>query len=80
MIKSGQQVMHCRCGRSKILAHGMCGVCYTLKRQDEEYSEVCVRRFWNATGIAVACAMPRAAISDPSSFTIAFQGSRSSAS
>jgi 5-methylcytosine-specific restriction endonuclease McrA len=29
--------MHCRCGKIKILAHGMCAVCYTLRRQDEEY-------------------------------------------
>jgi hypothetical protein len=29
--------MHCRCGNPKILAHGLCATCYTLKRQDEEY-------------------------------------------
>ncbi len=29
--------MHCRCGKAKVLAHGMCAVCYTLKRQDEEH-------------------------------------------
>lgn len=29
--------MHCPCGRTKILAHGLCATCYTLKRQDEEY-------------------------------------------
>lgn len=30
-----QQVMHCPCGRSRIVAHGLCATCYTLKRQDE---------------------------------------------
>ena len=28
--------MHCPCGRLKIIAHGLCAVCYTLKRQDKE--------------------------------------------
>lgn len=37
MAKVKQHAMHCRCGKAKILAHGMCAVCYTLKRQDEEY-------------------------------------------
>lgn len=37
MAKAQQQAMHCRCGKAKILAHGMCAVCYTLKRQDEAY-------------------------------------------
>ena len=37
MRKPKQHAMHCRCGKAKILAHGMCAVCYTLKRQDEEY-------------------------------------------
>jgi hypothetical protein len=32
-----QRSMHCRCGNPKILAHGLCATCYTLKRQDEEY-------------------------------------------
>ncbi len=32
-----QQAMHCGCGNLKILAHGLCATCYTLKRQDEEY-------------------------------------------
>lgn len=27
--------MLCRCGKSKILAHGMCATCYSLRRQDE---------------------------------------------
>ena len=37
MKKLVQQRMHCPCGRSKILAHGLCATCYTLKRQDEEH-------------------------------------------
>ena len=37
MRKPKQHAMHCRCGKAKILAHGMCAVCYTLKRQDGEY-------------------------------------------
>ena len=37
MKKLGQRAMHCRCGNPKILAHGLCSTCYTLKRQDEEY-------------------------------------------
>jgi len=37
-VKKGtQRVMHCRCGREKILAQGLCATCYSLKRQDEEY-------------------------------------------
>jgi 5-methylcytosine-specific restriction endonuclease McrA len=32
-----QRAMHCRCGNPKILAHGLCSTCYTLKRQDDEY-------------------------------------------
>jgi hypothetical protein len=37
-VKKGvQRAMYCRCGRERILAHGMCATCYTLRRQDEEY-------------------------------------------
>lgn len=32
-----QRVLHCRCGRAKVLAHGMCAICYTLKRQDHKH-------------------------------------------
>lgn len=36
MGKKGVQLaMYCGCGREKILAHGLCSTCYTLKRQDE---------------------------------------------
>ena len=37
MSKPGQIVMHCPCGRPKVLAKGLCQTCYTLKRQDEAY-------------------------------------------
>jgi 5-methylcytosine-specific restriction endonuclease McrA len=37
MKKGIQRALHCRCGREKILAQGMCSTCYTLKRQDEAY-------------------------------------------
>jgi len=37
-IRTGvQRALHCRCGRGKVLALGMCATCYTLKRQGEEY-------------------------------------------
>jgi len=32
-----QRALHCRCGREKILALGLCATCYTLKRQHDEY-------------------------------------------
>jgi hypothetical protein len=37
MKKGIQLAMYCGCGNEKILAHGLCATCYTLKRQDEEY-------------------------------------------
>ena len=37
MGRQKQRALYCRCGREKILANGMCAVCYTLKRQDSEY-------------------------------------------
>ena len=37
MKASRQRVMHCPCGNQKVLAHGLCATCYTLKRQDEEH-------------------------------------------
>jgi hypothetical protein len=37
-LKTGvQRALHCRCGREKILALGLCATCYTLKRQDDGY-------------------------------------------
>jgi 5-methylcytosine-specific restriction endonuclease McrA len=35
--KALQRTMLCPCGNPKILAHGLCATCYTLKRQDDEY-------------------------------------------
>ncbi len=37
MTRLAQRVMHCPCGKPKVLALGLCSTCYTLKRQDEEY-------------------------------------------
>jgi len=37
MKKGTQRAMHCPCGRSRLLAVGLCATCYTLKRQDEKY-------------------------------------------
>ena len=37
MKKAIQRALYCRCGNEKILAHGLCGTYYTLKRQDEAY-------------------------------------------
>ncbi len=37
MRKTVQRAMHCRCGNAKIIAHGLCWTCYSLKRQDEAY-------------------------------------------
>lgn len=37
MKREAQRVLYCRCGREKILAHGLCARCYTLKRQDAEH-------------------------------------------
>jgi hypothetical protein len=35
--KRVQRALCCPCGRTDMLAHGLCATCYTLKRQDEEY-------------------------------------------
>ncbi len=37
MKKPAQRAMHCRCGNAKIIAHGLCWTCYSLKRQYEAY-------------------------------------------
>ena len=37
MSKPAQRSLHCRCGRAQTVAHGLCGTCYTLKRQDAEH-------------------------------------------
>lgn len=37
MEKCAQRALCCPCGRTDMLALGLCATCYTLKRQDEEY-------------------------------------------
>ena len=37
MRRVAQRVMHCPCGQGKVVARGLCGTCYTLKRQDKAY-------------------------------------------
>ena len=37
MTKFVQRAMLCRCGNAKMLAHGLCRTCYTLRRQDAEH-------------------------------------------
>jgi 5-methylcytosine-specific restriction endonuclease McrA len=37
MGEAFQRHLCCPCGRTEILALGLCPTCYTLKRQDEEY-------------------------------------------
>ncbi len=32
-----QRRMHCPCGRAKMVAHGLCAVCYALRRQDRKH-------------------------------------------
>jgi len=32
-----QRSLYCSCGREQLKAGGLCGTCYSLKRQDEEY-------------------------------------------
>ena len=37
MFYRAQHVLHCSCGRERILANGPCAICYTLRRQDTAY-------------------------------------------
>ena len=37
MKKPAQTAMHCPCGNAKIIAHGLCWTCYSLKRQDQAH-------------------------------------------
>ncbi len=37
MKRPTQRALCCPCGRTDVLALGLCGTCYTLRRQDEEY-------------------------------------------
>lgn len=41
-----QRGMFCPCGRSEILALGLCSSCYSMKRQDEEITVASVKPFW----------------------------------
>lgn len=36
MNQGAQKVMHCPCGRDRVLANGICATCYALRRQDDE--------------------------------------------
>ena len=73
MARVKQHAMHCRCGKAKILAHGMCAVCYTLKRQDEEYFGGLREK---AMDTAAGCVMPPAGTSAPSSCITGCRASR----
>jgi len=37
MKKQVQRSMHCSCGNAVMVARGLCGTCYVMKRQDEKY-------------------------------------------
>ena len=37
MKRTKQRSLYCSCGKAKIVARGLCGSCYTMKRQDVEY-------------------------------------------
>ncbi len=37
MPKHLQRALHCPCGRSPVIARGLCGTCYTLRRQGDEH-------------------------------------------
>ncbi len=37
MKRAVQRSLHCGCGRAKVVARGLCAVCYTLRYQDERY-------------------------------------------
>lgn len=37
MKRAVQRALHCRCGRAKVIARGLCAVCYTLRHHDERY-------------------------------------------
>jgi hypothetical protein len=68
-----QRALHCRCGREKILALGLCATCYTLKRQDDEYLVGCESRSWSEMASAAVFAELRGDANAPSWFIIAYQ-------
>ena len=53
-----QHSLHYRCGHHKIVARGLCGVCYTLRGQDGRYfgalREAVLARDGGAAGYATA--------------------------
>ena len=63
--------MHRWCGTTKILAQGMCAVCYTLRQLDEEYFGGLRKKVPERDGTAAASAMLPVVTSDRSSFTTA---------
>jgi len=67
-----QRVMHCPCGKAKVLALGLCSSCYTLKRQDEATLVGYGKQFWSGMATVAACAMSRAGTSALSSCTTAY--------
>lgn len=75
-----QRSMHCPCGRDKILAHGLCATCYTLRRQDDQHFWDCAKRFWKGMDTDAGCAMRPAETSGQSSFITGCPGDRSSTS
>jgi hypothetical protein len=68
-----QRALHCRCGREKILALGLCATCYTLKRQDDEYFGGLREQVLERDGIAAVSAELQGDANVPSWFIIAYQ-------
>ena len=66
MPKGIQRAMYCRCGNEKILAHGLCSTCYTLKRQDEEYFGGLREAVLHRDGYCCRVREPRVGATDPS--------------
>ena len=75
MRKPEQHALHCRCGKASILAQGICAVCYTLKRQDQEYFGGLREKVLEREGYRCVSVTPPAVTSASSSFTIGCQGS-----
>ncbi len=67
-----QRSMHCRCGNQRILAHGLCPTCYTLRRQDEMCFGGMREQCSSGTATVAASALRREDGSDRSLFIIAF--------
>lgn len=52
--RTAQRALHCRCGRGKVLALGMCATCYTLNAKTRRTLGVCGSRCSNVTATAAA--------------------------